>query len=57
MIAMSKLACLAVLEHSSSKPLIVFVPSMRQRRLTVNGIGNYHEALDEQGKRMVQRLF
>jgi pre-mRNA-splicing helicase BRR2 len=98
MIAMSKPAYLAVLEFSSSKPVIVFVPSRRQCRLTVDdllthcladdkpdrflnielddlqphldhisdkglvetlkhGIGYYHEALDKQDKRIVQRLF
>ena len=98
MIAMSKPAYLAVLEDSSLKPVIVFVPSRRQCRLTVDdllthciaddkpdrflnielddlqphldhisgkvlvetlehGIGYYHEALDKQDKRIVQRLF
>ncbi|EDR01243.1 uncharacterized protein LACBIDRAFT_240054 [Laccaria bicolor S238N-H82] len=98
MIAMSKPAYLAVLEYSPSKPVIVFVPSRRQCRLTVDdllthcladdkpdrflnielddlqphldhindkglvetlkhGIGYYHEALDKQDKRIVQRLF
>ncbi|KAF8156619.1 Sec63 Brl domain-containing protein [Crassisporium funariophilum] len=98
MIAMSKPAYLAIREHSPSKPVIVFVPSRRQCRLTVDdllthcsaddkpdlflnieladlqphldhlndkglaeilkhGIGYYHEALDKQDKRIVQRLF
>jgi pre-mRNA-splicing helicase BRR2 len=98
MIAMSKPAYLAVLEYSPSIPVIVFVPSRRQCRLTVDdllthcpaddkpdqfvnielddlqphldhisdkglvetlihSIGYYHEALDKQDKRIVQRLF
>ena len=98
MIAMSKPAYLAIREYSPSKPVIIFVPSRRQCRLTVDdilthcsaddqlnvflnielsdlqphldhisdkglvetlksGIGFYHEALDKQDKRIVQRLF
>lgn len=98
MIAMSKPAYLAIQEYSPSKPVIIFVSSRRQCRLTVddilthcgadnkldvflnieladlqphldhicdkslvetlkNGIGYYHEALDKQDKRIVQRLF
>ncbi|KJA17891.1 hypothetical protein HYPSUDRAFT_205863 [Hypholoma sublateritium FD-334 SS-4] len=98
MIAMSKPAYIAIKEHSPNKPVIVFVPSRRQCRLTVDdilthcsaddqpdlflnieladlqphldhindkglaetlkhGIGYYHEALDKQDKRIVQRLF
>ncbi|PPQ67232.1 hypothetical protein CVT24_011551 [Panaeolus cyanescens] len=98
MIAMSKPAYLAIREYSPAKPVIVFVPSRRQCRLTVDdllthcsaddkpdlflnieledvrphldhindkglveclehGIGYYHEALDKQDKRIVQRLF
>lgn len=98
MIAMSKPAYLAILEYSPTKPVIVFVPSRRQCRLTVDdllthcaaddepdrflnleleklekhlahvrdkelaetlkhGIGFFHEALDRQDKRIVQRLF
>jgi pre-mRNA-splicing helicase BRR2 len=98
MIAMSKPAYLAILEYSPSKPVIIFVPSRRQCRLTVDdilthcaaddesdrflsieledlekhlehvrdkglvetlrhGIGFFHEALDRQDKRIVQRLF
>ena len=98
MIAMSKPAYLAIVEHSSTKPVIIFVPSRRQCRLTVDdilthcsaddngdrflhievddlqphldhindkslvetlkhGIGYYHEALDKQDKRIVERLF
>jgi pre-mRNA-splicing helicase BRR2 len=98
MIAMSKPAYLAIVEHSPAKPVIVFVPSRRQCRLTVDdllihcgadsnpdrflnieeadlqphldhindkglveslkhGIGYYHEALDKQDKRIVERLF
>ena len=98
MIAMSKPAYLAIREHSPTKPVIIFVSSRRQCRLTVDnllthcsaddkpdlflnidltdlqphidhisdqglvetlkhGIGYYHEALDKQDKRIVQRLF
>ena len=98
MIAMSKPAYLAIQEHSSTKPVIIFVPSRRQCTLTVDdilthcsaddkpdlflniepddlqphvdhindkglaetlkhGVGYYHEALDKQDKRIVQRLF
>lgn len=98
MIAMSKPAYLAIKEYSPAKPVIVFVPSRRQCRLTVDdilthcaaddqpdmflnieladlqphldhindkglveclqhGVGYYHEALDKQDKRIVQRLF
>jgi pre-mRNA-splicing helicase BRR2 len=98
MIAMSKPAYLAIIEYSPTKPVIVFVPSRRQCRLTVDdllihcgaddkpdrflnieledlqphldhirdpslvetlkhGIGYFHEALDKQDKRIVQRLF
>jgi pre-mRNA-splicing helicase BRR2 len=98
MIAMSKPAYLAIVEHSATKPVIIFVPSRRQCRLTVDdilthcsaddnadrflnielddlqphldhindksladtlkhGIGYYHEALDKQDKRIVERLF
>lgn len=98
MIAMSKPAYLAIVEHSPTKPVIVFVPSRRQCRMTVDdilthcsadakpdrflniemsdlqphldhikdvglaetlkhGIGFYHEALDKQDKRIVERLF
>jgi pre-mRNA-splicing helicase BRR2 len=98
MIAMSKPAYLAIKEHSPTKPLVIFVPSRRQFRLTVDdllthcaadekpdlflnieledlqphldhindrslvetlkhGIGYYHEALDKQDERSVQRLF
>lgn len=98
MIAMSKPAYIAIKEYSPNKPVIVFVPSRRQCRLTVDdilthcsaddqpdlflnieladlqphldhindkglaetlkhGIGYYHEALDKQDKRIVQRLF
>ncbi|KAG5725241.1 U5 small nuclear ribonucleoprotein 200 kDa helicase [Termitomyces sp. T112] len=98
MIAMSKPAYLAIVEYSPTKPVIIFVPSRRQCRLTVDdmlthcaaddkpdrflnieledlqphldhirdpglaetlkhGIGYFHEALDKQDKRIVQRLF
>jgi pre-mRNA-splicing helicase BRR2 len=98
MIAMSKPAYLAIVEYSATKPTIIFVPSRRQCRLTVDdilthcsaddsadrflnnelddlqphldhvndkslaetlkhGIGYYHEALDKQDKRIVERLF
>jgi pre-mRNA-splicing helicase BRR2 len=98
MIAMAKPAYLAIKGYSPSKPVIIFVPSRRQCRLTVDdilthcfaddnsslflnievedlqphldhitdkgpvetlrlGVGYYHEALDKQDKRIVQRLF
>jgi pre-mRNA-splicing helicase BRR2 len=98
MIAMSKPAYLAVVEYSPAKPVIIFVPSRRQCRLSVDdilthcsaddkpdrflnielddlqphldhihdpglvetlkhGMGYFHEALDPQDKRIVQRLF
>ncbi|KAF9267488.1 Sec63-domain-containing protein [Marasmius fiardii PR-910] len=98
MIAMSKPAYLAITEYSPTKPVIIFVPSRKQCRLTVDdllvhcaadenpesflnvelsdleihlnhlrdeglketlrhGIGYYHEGLDAQDKRIVQRLF
>lgn len=98
MIAMSKPAYLAIVEYSPTKPAIIFVPSRKQCRLTVDdllvhcsaddnpnrflnievqdlqvhldhlsdeglketlkhGIAYYHEALDAQDKRIVQRLF
>ncbi|KAI0088962.1 Sec63-domain-containing protein [Irpex rosettiformis] len=98
MIAMSKPAYLSIVEHSPAKPVIIFVPSRRQCRLTADdiithcgaddeenrflnieledlqphldhvsdkglvetlkhGIGYYHEALDKQDKRIVERLF
>lgn len=98
MTAMSKPAYLAVVEHSPTKPVIIFVPSRKQCKLTVDeilghcvaddkpdrflnvdlgdlqvhldhlrdeglketlarGVGYYHEALDKQDKRIVQRLF
>ncbi|KAJ7578996.1 putative RNA helicase [Mycena floridula] len=98
MIAMSKPAYLAIAEHSPTKPVIIFVPSRKQCRLTVDdllthctaddqadrflnielsdleihlehisdaglketlkrGVAYYHEALNKQDKRIVQRLF
>lgn len=98
MIAMSKPAYLAIREYSPTKPVIIFVPSRRQCRLSVDdllthcaaddkadvfrnieledlqphldhlsdqgladslkhGVGYFHEALDKQDKRIVQRLF
>ncbi|KAK0203464.1 putative RNA helicase [Desarmillaria ectypa] len=98
MIAMSKPAYLAIVEYAPTKPVIVFVPSRKQCRLTVDdllihcaaddkpdrflnvevadiqihldhlrdeglketlkkGIGYFHEAMDKQDKRIVQRLF
>ncbi|KAF9803145.1 hypothetical protein IEO21_09752 [Rhodonia placenta] len=38
MIAMSKPAYLAIIEHSPTKPIIMFVPSRRQCRLTAGDI-------------------
>ncbi|SJK98702.1 probable ATP dependent RNA helicase [Armillaria ostoyae] len=98
MIAMSKPAYLAIVEYAPTKPAIIFVPSRKQCRLTVDdllihcaaddkpdrflnvevadiqvhldhlrdeglketlkkGIGYFHEAMDKQDKRIVQRLF
>ncbi|KAF9504269.1 hypothetical protein BS47DRAFT_1355400 [Hydnum rufescens UP504] len=98
MIAMAKPAYLSIVEFSSSKPVVVFVPSRRQCRLTASdvlsycltdgnedrflnieasdlephlnhvtdsgladmlkhGIGYYHEAMDRQDRRIVERLF
>ena len=98
MIAMSKPAYLAILEYSPTKPVIIFVSSRKQCRLTADdiiahcgsdedpkrflnieeddlqphldhiidkglvetlkyGIGYFHEALDKQDKRIVERLF
>ncbi|KIY72493.1 putative RNA helicase [Cylindrobasidium torrendii FP15055 ss-10] len=98
MISMSKPAYLAVIEHAASKPVILFVPSRKQCRLTADdlmvhctaddqpdrflhaelseiqphldhlrdeglketlskGIAYFHEAMDKQDKRIVQRLF
>jgi len=98
MISMSKPAYLAVLEYSPTKPVIIFVSSRKQCRLTADdiiahcgsdenskrflnieeedlqphldhitdkglvetlryGIGYFHEALDKQDKRIVERLF
>ncbi|KAI6134777.1 putative RNA helicase [Pisolithus croceorrhizus] len=98
MIAMSKPAYLAIVEYAPTKPVIIFVSSRKQCRLTVDdllvhctadsdpkrflnieeedlqphlehvsdkglveclkdGIGYYHEAMDKQDKRIVERLF
>ncbi|KAK0494609.1 putative RNA helicase [Armillaria luteobubalina] len=98
MIAMSKPAYLAIVEYAPTKPAIIFVPSRKQCRLTVDdllihcaaddkpdrflnvevadiqvhldhlrdeglketlkkGVGYFHEAMDKQDKRIVQRLF
>ena len=98
MISMSKPAYLAILEYSPAKPVIIFVSSRKQCRLTADdiiahcgsdedskrflnieeedlqphldhitdkglvetlkfGIGYFHEALDKQDKRIVERLF
>ncbi|KAG6330761.1 hypothetical protein ID866_8327, partial [Astraeus odoratus] len=98
MIAMSKPAYLAIVEYASTKPIIIFVSSRKQCRLTVDdllmhcaadenpdrllnievedlqphldhisdkglveclkhGVGYYHEAMDKQDKRIVERLF
>jgi pre-mRNA-splicing helicase BRR2 len=98
MISMSKPAYLAISEHSPTKPVIVFVPSRQQCRLTADdllvhchadnnenrflnveledlqphlerisnrdlvetlkhGIGFYHEALNKQDKRIVERPY
>ena len=98
MITMSKPAYLVIVEYLSTKPVIIFVPSHQQCRLTVDDllthcsmddkadwflnieledlqphldyihdpglvetlkhdIGYYHEALHNQDKQIVQRLF
>lgn len=98
MIAMAKPAYLAINEHSPNKPVIAFVPSRRQCRMSAldiltyctaegnedrylnidpidlqphldhivdpalletlrHGVGYYHEAMDRQDKRIVERLF
>ena len=46
MIAMSKPAYLAIKEHSPTKPIVIFVPSWRQCRLTVDNLLT-HRASDE----------
>lgn len=47
MIAMSKPAYLAILEYSPSKPVIIFVPSRRQCRLTVDDLITHCTADDD----------
>ncbi|EAU82983.1 DNA polymerase theta/eta [Coprinopsis cinerea okayama7 len=47
MIAMSKPAYLAICEYSPSKPVIIFVPSRRQCRLTVDDILTHCAADDK----------
>lgn len=98
MIAMAKPAYLSISEYSPTKPVIAFVSSRRQCRLTAldilsycaaggdedrflnieesdlqphlehivdpalsetlkHGVGYYHEAMDKQDRRIVERLF
>lgn len=98
MIAMAKPTYIAIKDYSPTKPVIVFVPSRRQCRLSADdiltycaadgdenrflnielsdlqphldrvsepglvetlkhGVGYYHEALNKQDKRIVERLF
>jgi pre-mRNA-splicing helicase BRR2 len=52
MIAMSKPAYLAIMEYSPTKPVIIFVPSRRQCRLTVDDILT-HCAADDDPKRFL----
>lgn len=52
MIAMSKPAYLAITEYSSSKPVIIFVPSRKQCRLTVDDL-LVHCAADDQPDRFL----
>ena len=52
MIAMSKPAYLAIIEHSPTKPVIVFVPSRKQCRLTVDDLLT-HCAADEKPDRFL----
>ena len=47
MIAMSKPAYLAILEYSPAKPVIIFVPSRRQCRLTVDDLLTHCAADDK----------
>ena len=47
MIAMSKPAYLAVVEYSPTKPVIIFVPSCRQCRLSVNDLLTHCSADDK----------
>jgi hypothetical protein len=47
MIAMSKPAYLSILEYSPNKPVIVFVPSRRQCRLTVDNLITHCAADDD----------
>jgi len=54
MIAMSKPAYLAIKEHSSTKPVVIFVPSRRQCRLTVDDLLT-HCAADERPDRVLLR--
>jgi pre-mRNA-splicing helicase BRR2 len=53
MIAMSKPAYLAILEYSPAKPVIIFVSSRRQCRLTVDDILT-HCAADEKPNRFLK---
>lgn len=50
MIAMSKPAYLAIVEHSPTKPVIIFVLSRRQRRLAADVIVTYCSADDEENQ-------
>ncbi|KAJ7097861.1 putative RNA helicase [Mycena belliarum] len=52
MIAMSKPAYLAIVEYSPTKPVIIFVPSRRQCRLTVDNLLT-HCAADENPDRFL----
>lgn len=52
MIAMSKPAYLAIVEYSPTKPVIIFVPSRRQCRLTVDDILT-HCAADDNNDRFL----
>lgn len=52
MIAMSKPAYLAIVEYSPTKPVIIFVPSRRQCRLTVDDLLT-HCAADDNNDRFL----
>jgi pre-mRNA-splicing helicase BRR2 len=52
MISMSKPAYLAIVEYSPTKPVIIFVPSRRQCRLTVDDILT-HAAADDKPNRFL----
>ncbi|KAF9809145.1 hypothetical protein IEO21_07546 [Rhodonia placenta] len=50
MIAMSNPAYLAIIEHSPTKPIIIFVPSRRQYRLAADDILTHRDADDDDNR-------